>query len=103
MVKVKEREEIFNTPANLFKGWEGVGGRLVITEEMIVFTPHKINFQTKQVEIRLDSIVEVGKRNTLKLVPNGFYIKDIEGKEYKFVVFKRNRIIEYLSRLIGKA
>lgn len=102
MVKTKGKEEIFNVPANLFKGWEGVGGRLVITEEKLVFTPHKINFQTKPVEITVDTIVEVGKRNTLKLVPNGFYIKNLEGIECKFVVSGRNRIIAYLSGLIGK-
>ncbi|WP_142825886.1 hypothetical protein [Planococcus soli] len=103
MVKTKGKEEIFNIPANLFKGWEGVGGRLIITEEKVVFTPHKVNFQTEQVEVELSSIIEVGRRNTLKLVPNGFYIKDLKGIEYKFVVHGRNEIIGYLSNIIGKS
>ncbi|QOS77588.1 hypothetical protein JNUCC31_22860 [Paenibacillus sp. JNUCC31] len=89
---VKER-----IPANLFRGIEAVGGRLNITNERILFNPHSINIQRKPLEIMIKDISKIEKRNTLKIVPNGIKITINNGQEYKFVVYKRSKLIELLN------
>ncbi len=90
---VKER-----IPANLFRSIEAVGGRLTITNERLLFTPHMINIQTEPVEINMADIVGVEKRNTIGLVPNGIKIINRYGSEFKFVVYKRAQLIELINQ-----
>jgi len=87
-------EEILaDVAANLFRGIEGVGGRLKITNRRLVFQPHAINLQRSPVDISLGDIAAAGKRNTLGLIPNGFFVRTKAGVEYKFVVWGRSRLI----------
>ncbi|MFC4304407.1 GRAM domain-containing protein [Cohnella boryungensis] len=85
-----------NAAANLFRGIEGVGGRLDVTNERVIFRPHSLNIQTKILEIDLQEIVKVEKRNTMFVVPNGMKICVTSGKEYKFVVWGRTKLIEQI-------
>lgn len=82
--------------ANLFRGWEAVGGRMKITDQRIFFEPHAVNIQTEVEEIPLNEVVEVTKRNTLGIVPNGLLVRTKSGREYKFVVWGRKRLIQLL-------
>ncbi|MGG1203711.1 GRAM domain-containing protein [Brevibacillus formosus] len=82
-----------NIAANLFRGMEGVGGRLMITSERLYFQPHSLNIQTQPLELNLKDIAAVEKRNTLFVIPNGMKIKMHNGQEHKFVVWKRAEII----------
>jgi len=91
---VKER-----VPANLFRGIEAVGGRIIITNERIIFNPHSFNIQTEPLVIYISSIEKIEKRSTLKLIPNGIKIITNTGQEYKFVVYKRSKLIELLNGL----
>jgi hypothetical protein len=83
--------------ANLFRGSEGVGGRLKITNRRILFEAHEINFQKQPAEILISDIAEATARNTLGIIPNGLLIRTKEGDEYKFVVWGRGRLIELVN------
>ncbi|MFF0829795.1 GRAM domain-containing protein [Brevibacillus sp. NPDC003359] len=79
--------------ANLFRGMEGVGGKLTITSERLYFQPHSFNIQTQLLELSLKDIESVEKRNTMFVIPNGMKIKMHNGQEHKFVVWKRAELI----------
>jgi hypothetical protein len=91
-----DEQLLADVPANLFRGIEGVGGRLRITNRRVVFEAHAFNIQTAPAEIPLEQIAEVRKRLTWKLIPNGLLIRTKDGPEYKFVVWGRRRLIELI-------
>lgn len=84
--------------ANLFRGIESVGGRLSITTERLVFEPHAINIQSNILELNVHDIVKVEKRNNLLVVPNGMKLTTGDGKEYRFVVWNRSKIMELINQ-----
>jgi hypothetical protein len=77
-------------PANHFKGIEGVGGKLFLTNRRIFFKSHRFNFQNHELSIPLSEIREAGGRNTFLFVPNGILINLKSGNKEKFVVWNRN-------------
>lgn len=87
-------------PANLFRGMEGVGGKLFLTNKRIIFNSHKFNIQKGQTEIDYENISDVIKRKTGKLVDNGIRIKTKNGQEFDFVVTNRDQLIEKLNEKI---
>ena len=95
-------KQIFDIAANMIKGFESVGGRLTITDKEVIFKSHKLNIQKGTVTIAMLDILQVGKRNTLFLVPNGVKIGVKSGEEYKFVVNHRSKLIDYLNDQIAK-
>lgn len=92
----------FDVAANLFRGMEGVGGKLKVTNYRVVFESHALNFQTGTTEIPLSNIVEARKRNTAGIVPNGMAILTKDGMEYKFVVWNRSVLIDFINKSIWK-
>lgn len=93
--EVLERE-IF---ANLFRGLEGVGGKIFLTNSRLIFKSHSLNIQKGQTNIDYKNIVSVTKRKTMKLIDNGIKVTTKEGKVYCFVV--NNRDIE-LKNILDK-
>lgn len=89
----KPEQILADVAANLFRGIEGVGGRLKITTKYVKFEPHAINFQKIPTEIPLYDVASVTKRNSLGIVPNGILITTKSGVEYKFVVNGREKLI----------
>lgn len=79
--------------ANLMRGIEGVGGRMILTTQRILFEPHRINAQTDPLEVPLASIEEVGPTDMLGFVPTGISVRVRGGEEHRFVVWGRKRII----------
>ncbi len=88
---------ILRKPANLFRGIEAVGGWMSLTNNEIIFNPHKLNIQKQQLEILFSEIVEVTKRNTFYVIPNGIMIKEKSGQEYKFVIWGRSHLIKIIN------
>ncbi|MFD2530024.1 MULTISPECIES: GRAM domain-containing protein [Polaribacter] len=80
-------DEIF---ANLFRGFEGVGGKIFLTNQRLIFKSHSLNIQKGQTNIDYNDIVSVTKRKTFKLRDNGIKITTKKGDEYCFVVNNRN-------------
>lgn len=53
-------QTVLEEPANLWRGWEAVGGKVTITNKRLLFVPHPLNIQRPVLEIPLDRIVAVG-------------------------------------------
>lgn len=83
--------------ANFKKGFEALGGQLVITSEVIYFKSHKVNIQSADVSISLSDIQDVIPYNSLGIVPNGLKIVT-DKREYKFVVSDRDKILKVLRK-----
>jgi len=98
-LELRKNEQILvDRAANLFRGIEGVGGRLKITNQRLIFEPHAINIQKQILEVPLNQIKEVSPRNTIGIVPNGILVKLVSGQEYKLVVWKRKELIELINK-----
>lgn len=83
---------------NLFRGLEAVGGRLIITNQRLLFQPHAFNIQKQNLEIPLNQIKEVRPRNTMGIVPNGILVTLDTGQEYKLVVWKRKALMGLIDK-----
>lgn len=88
-------------PANLFRGIEGVGGKIFLTNKNLIFKAHKINIQTGQTNIEYDSIKEILKRKTGGLFQNGIRIVTDNNSKFDFVVNKRDLWIEKINERIS--
>ncbi|MGB0526068.1 MAG: GRAM domain-containing protein [Flammeovirgaceae bacterium] len=89
---------IYKGGANLFRGIEGVGGKLFLTNLRLHFQPHKFNIQNNEVSIALDQIDEVATYKTGKLITfnNGLKVTTLDGTEFRFVANKRDEWIDQL-------
>ena len=102
--ELSENENIeVEIPANLFRGIEGVGGKLFLTNKKLIFKSHKLNIQTGQTNIDYAEITDVIKRKTAKIANNGIRIKIKSGKEFDFVVNEREKCIEKLNKKIKES
>ena len=90
---------IFESPANLFRGIEGVGGRLALTTEYLLFTPHAINIQKNEELIYLKDIKQVKIIKTLGIISNGLKVVTKQ-EEYKFVVKNRKQWVTEINKQI---
>ena len=96
--ELKVGEELLaDVRANLFRRIELVEGRMKITNRRVLFEPTFLNIQKQTAEIPFEQIAEVGKRNTMRILPNGMLIRTKLGTEYKFVVWGRDRLIALIQ------
>ena len=87
-------------PANLFRGIEAVGGKLLITNKRLVFKSHKVNIQRGQVNLALGQVTGVISRKTSKIFDNGLRVLDQSGEKFDFVVFERDQWISRIEKAI---
>ncbi|MFT6064794.1 MAG: PII-like signaling protein [Polaribacter sp.] len=90
----KVEEEI---GASLFRGIEGVGGKMFFTNQRLIFKSHSLNIQKGQTNIDFSEIKNIEKRKTIKIVDNGIKVTTKEGKEYCFVVSDRDIQIQKIK------
>jgi|LakMenE01Jun11ns_1017448.scaffolds.fasta_scaffold9863185_3 hypothetical protein len=83
--------------ANLRRGIEGVGGRLLITSKRIKFTPHAFNFQSIPLEVPFSDIANAVAVNTMYIIPNGMKVCTRSGVVYQFVVWGRQRLVGLIN------
>ena len=84
--------------ANHFLGVTNVGGTLYLTNIRIIFETNALNWMEKHTFLLLlKDISDIGKRNTLFIIPNGMFITSKEGKTDKFVVFGREKWIKEIE------
>jgi hypothetical protein len=83
-------------PANHFKGIEGVGGKLFLTDRRLRFRSHVVNIQTHDESYPLDEIVAVEAVSTMGIVPNGVLVQLRDGRRERFVVVGR---AQWVARL----
>ena len=89
--------------ANLFRGWEGVGGRLYVTDRRVIFESHFLNIRRGVTVIALADIDDVRPRNNLWVVPNGLEIETCDGVRFRFVTWGRDRLIDMIHVCKGAA
>lgn len=84
--------------ANLFRGIEGVGGRLIVTNQRLLFEAHKLNLQRAPLEIPLDQISDVAETKVIGLIPNGVTVTCRSGEQHQFVSWNRAKIVAAIKQ-----
>jgi len=74
--------------ANHFKSIEGVGGKMVLFHDELVFKSHKINIQRHEIRMPLSTIADITTYQVWGLFPTGLKITLQNGSVEKFVVGK---------------
>ncbi len=101
---LEEDEQIeFKGNANLFRGIEGVVGRLFLTNKNVVFKSHKFNIQKGQTNIKLNDISEIlkKKRRFLSIMGHGIKIKTKDGQNFHFITTNQDVWVEKLNEKIN--
>ena len=75
----EDEDILFETPANHFKGIEGVGGKLYLTNKRLLFKSHKVNIQNHELTINISDIQKVDRYKTMGIVDNGLSVTTISG------------------------
>jgi hypothetical protein len=83
--------------ANLFRGLEGVGGKIFLTNKRLVFKSHSLNIQKGQTNFNYSDIDRLSKRKTAKLIDNGIKLVTKDGGEFCFVVNNRDAEIKKIE------
>jgi hypothetical protein len=87
IIEMQNGEELIKEGgANHFKGIEGVGGKLVLTDKRLVFKSHKINIQNHETDFDIRQIEKVQATRTLGMLNNGLILGLINSDEHRFVV-----------------
>ena len=93
-----DEEIIFETAANHFKGAEGFGGKLYLTNKRVIFKSHKINIQNHELSIYLTDIDNVERYKNVGIFNTGLSIKSKDSKVDKFVVEQAGEWIKKLGK-----
>ena len=83
--------------ANHFKGIEGVGGKLYLTNQRLRFQSHTLNVQVHDESYPLDLITNVEPARTLGLIPNGLLVTLADGRRERFVVHHRKAWVSAIA------
>lgn len=78
-------------PANHFKGLEGVGGYLWITDKRVHFASHSFNVQNHVWTASLSEVRDVQAVKTLGLIDNGLSITTDTAGNHRFVLNNSTR------------
>ncbi|PQO33345.1 hypothetical protein C5Y96_10865 [Blastopirellula marina] len=77
---------LYQGGANHFVGFEGVGGWLYLTDKMLRFKSHELNFQPHELAIPLSDITKIDPTRMAGIFPNGVLVNTKEGQPERFVV-----------------
>ena len=97
---------IVERPASLWRGWEAMGGKVIITTREVHFQPHRFNFHKSPADIPFGDIKRLiaidhdfgwGTANT------GLKIETSRGTHYVFVVSDRDYVMDLLEDEVQKA
>ena len=92
-----EEKILADKPANLYRGIEGVGGRIKVTIKSIIFTPHAFNIQKVVTEFHISSIKKIERANSLFFIKNKMIVILESGVVHKFVVSGRESLIDTIE------
>jgi hypothetical protein len=90
----------FSHAANLFRGIEGVGGQVFLTNKRLIFKGHKFNIQSGQKNFPYEEILSCEPRKTGGLIDNGMRLQTKNGEQHDFVVNERDGFIAMLRQRI---
>ncbi|QJP33817.1 hypothetical protein F0365_05055 [Nonlabens sp. Ci31] len=99
-ISIPENETLIKEfGANLYKGKEGVGGKIALTDKSVIFKSHKVNIQTGETRINIQYISDFKIKNRVfNLLNNEITLTTID-KDYRFIIQDRDHFIEELKRL----
>ena len=85
--------------ANLFKGiTNSIGGKLYFYYDYMIFKSHALNYEQVELKIEYEDIKKIEFINFyLNLVSNGLRVETKSGEDFKFVVWHRQEIKEFLD------
>jgi GRAM domain len=86
--------------ANLFRSNDVSGGILYLTNERLIFIPHKININKSRHDIEIDDIVSIKEVKTL-IIDNGLVIESKDDSKFRFVLNSRDKWVEEIEKLIN--
>lgn len=89
--------------ANVQRGPESVGGKLILTNRRLRFVPHFLNVQSQEDVIDLQDIGSINVAsskllNMFPIFPNAMLLHAGDGKECRFTVFNRAQWINEINR-----
>lgn len=90
--------------ANYQKGWEAVGGKLILTSLRLCFNSHKMNHNTGGVSIDLRDIegIELAwSKLIIPILPNGLVIRTHDGSVHKLIVVRRSKWVSAIKEQIA--
>ena len=88
-IPLTEGEKVLKAgPANWMVRNEGVGGKLVITDQRFIFRPTKLNIQYPELSVLRDNVKEVSTSKSWGLLNNTFQIRLSDDNIQKFVVYE---------------
>jgi hypothetical protein len=85
-------------PANHLRRWEGVGGWLYLTDQRLLFRPHRFNFKRVEHSIPLDDVRDVQRVRTWGLIPNGLHVITAAGT-LRLVVEDRDAWLDAIGQV----
>jgi GRAM domain len=88
--------------ANLWRGWEAVGGKLFVTDRRIRFESHPLNVQCGATEILLSEVKAVSRCTNLGWLPNGLLVETTEARTHRFVVWNRQQLLGLIQMAMTK-
>lgn len=77
---------VMQDSANLLRKAISVGGKLTLTNNRLIFQPHKINFDRSDETIDLETIKGVKKVKTFDIFDTSLRITTDEEDEFKFIL-----------------
>jgi hypothetical protein len=99
IVETADNESIIKEGgANHFKGKEGVGGKLVLTDRRLIFKSHKFNIQNHQDNFDLRQVEKLQATKTLKFLENGLTLELMNNDRHKFIVDEPTDWIEKIMK-----
>jgi len=90
-------------PANLFRGKEGVGGYLWLTESRLLFQSHRFNVQSGPWETPVSEVASAEPTKTLGFLDNGLQVKLSNGDSVRFVVNKNRFWADAIREVMAAA
>jgi hypothetical protein len=91
---------LMHGPANHFRGLEGVGGWLVLTDKRLLFRPHRFIAQKQELAIPLGEIQKAESCSTAWVIPNGLRVTSTQGQD-RFVVEGRRNWVDGISQAMS--
>ena len=100
-LKLNQNEVIIKAHDSSFLESENakVRGKLVITNQRVLFKSLKNDIAKPDFELLFDQIADVFFFNSMKFIPNGLRIVTRDEKEMRFCIKKRNDWVKQLHKM----
>jgi hypothetical protein len=99
-ISIPENETLIKEyGANLFRGKEGVGGKIALTDKSIIFKSHKVNIQRGETVVFMEDITGFEVKNRIFNLLNNEITLSTTDKDYRFIIQEREEFVEELKRL----